>query len=278
MTTNVEIFQAGDRRVQPRGCRRGAAVFDEDIEVYDPDLPGGDLPRARRRQRRARPDADQRLRATSRSRTSSCIPAGDRVVGLIHTLQTRASGGDRGRDPRRAHCDLPRRQGHLLAPLPGPGRGAPGRRPRPRAGEQRHAGHPPSPLIGFPCGEHSVSRRARVRARRSRADRGRVGRRALRCRSAPRRAVIGDSLRPGLAADRLPGASGDPPSAQEFAAARGDVSFAVIDDSIGLRGFDPRRRFSSASVSKALLLAAELRRLDSERLPLDGETRTCSSR
>ena len=61
--------------------------------------------------------------------------------------------------------------------------------------------------------------------------------------------------------------------AQEFAAARGDVSFAVIDESIGLRGYDPDRQFSSASVSKALLLAAELRRLDSDGQPLDEETR-----
>jgi Beta-lactamase enzyme family len=60
---------------------------------------------------------------------------------------------------------------------------------------------------------------------------------------------------------------------QEFAASRGDVSFAVIDDSIGLRGYDPNRQFSSASVSKALLLAAELRRLDREGLPLDEETK-----
>jgi hypothetical protein len=61
--------------------------------------------------------------------------------------------------------------------------------------------------------------------------------------------------------------------AQEFAAGRGDVSFAVIDDSIGLRGYDPDLQFSSASVSKALLLAAELRRLDRDDLPLDDETR-----
>jgi hypothetical protein len=61
--------------------------------------------------------------------------------------------------------------------------------------------------------------------------------------------------------------------AQEFAAARGDVSFAVIDDSIGLRGYDPDRQFSSASVSKALLLAAELRRLDSDGEPVDEQTR-----
>jgi hypothetical protein len=61
--------------------------------------------------------------------------------------------------------------------------------------------------------------------------------------------------------------------AQELAASRGDVSFAVIDDSIGLRGYDEDRQFSSASVSKALLLAAELRRLDREGLPLDDETK-----
>ena len=61
--------------------------------------------------------------------------------------------------------------------------------------------------------------------------------------------------------------------AQEFAASRGDVSFAVIDDSIGLRGYDQDRQFSSASVSKALLLAAELRRLEREKLPLDDETK-----
>jgi Beta-lactamase enzyme family len=56
--------------------------------------------------------------------------------------------------------------------------------------------------------------------------------------------------------------------AQEFAADRGDVSFAVIDDSIGLRGYDPDRQFSSASVSKALL-----RRLEREGLPLDDDVK-----
>ena len=44
--------------------------------------------------------------------------------------------------------------------------------------------------------------------------------------------------------------------AQHFAASRGDVSFAVIDRSLGLRGYAYDRQFSSASVSKALLLAA----------------------
>jgi len=61
--------------------------------------------------------------------------------------------------------------------------------------------------------------------------------------------------------------------AQEFAASRGDVSFAVIGDSTGLRGYDVDRQFSSASVSKALLLSGELRRLRRDDLPLDQETK-----
>jgi Beta-lactamase enzyme family len=74
-----------------------------------------------------------------------------------------------------------------------------------------------------------------------------------------------------------PQAAYPPPTAirraQRFAAARGDVSFAVIDRPIGLRGYDYDHQFSSASVSKALLLAAELRRIEREGLPLDGETK-----
>jgi beta-lactamase class A len=73
-----------------------------------------------------------------------------------------------------------------------------------------------------------------------------------------------------------PRAAYPPPAAirraQEFAASRG-FSFAVIDRSIGLRGYEYDRQFSSASVSKALLLAAELRRLEREGLPLDGQTK-----
>jgi Beta-lactamase enzyme family len=61
--------------------------------------------------------------------------------------------------------------------------------------------------------------------------------------------------------------------AQRFAASRG-VSFAIIDGSLGLRGYDYDQRYSSASVSKALLLAAELRRLSREGRPLDGATRS----
>jgi beta-lactamase class A len=96
--------------------------------------------------------------------------------------------------------------------------------------------------------------------------------------------VLGTQARAdrGGGADRLPhkiwpGTVYPPPGAvrraQRFAAAQGDVSFAVMDRSLGLRGYDEDRQFSSASVSKALLLAAELRRLERDGLPLDDETK-----
>jgi Beta-lactamase enzyme family len=61
--------------------------------------------------------------------------------------------------------------------------------------------------------------------------------------------------------------------AQSYAAGWGDVSFALIDASIGMRGYEADREYSSASVSKALLLAAELRRLESDDEPLDSTTK-----
>ena len=62
--------------------------------------------------------------------------------------------------------------------------------------------------------------------------------------------------------------------AQRFAAGWGDVSFAVIDARGGLRGYEGDRQYSSASASKALLLAAELRRLKEEGEPLDSGTKS----
>lgn len=64
-------------------------------------------------------------------------------------------------------------------------------------------------------------------------------------------------------------------AARAFAeAAAGTVAFAVMDANGGVRGLDPEALFSSASVSKALLLAAELRRLARADEPLDGGTRS----
>jgi hypothetical protein len=61
--------------------------------------------------------------------------------------------------------------------------------------------------------------------------------------------------------------------ARAFAAgAPGTVAFAVIDADRGLRGHDQDRAYSSASVSKALLLAAELRSARDD--GVDSETRS----
>ena len=54
----------------------------------------------------------------------------------------------------------------------------------------------------------------------------------------------------------------------------GTVAFALVDAERGVRGFDEDHAFSSASVSKAVLLAAELRRLRDENAPLDDSTRS----
>jgi hypothetical protein len=61
--------------------------------------------------------------------------------------------------------------------------------------------------------------------------------------------------------------------AQEFAAARGEVSFALISSSAGRYGYDVDRQYSSASASKALLLAAQLRQLQKDNAQLDAASR-----
>lgn len=63
--------------------------------------------------------------------------------------------------------------------------------------------------------------------------------------------------------------------AEAFAASRpGNVSFAVLGRYGSPRGLDPDAEFSSASVSKVLLLAAELRQLRDDGDQLDESTRS----
>ena len=52
----------------------------------------------------------------------------------------------------------------------------------------------------------------------------------------------------------------------------GQVSIAVVDSKGHLRGRRARQRYVSASLVKALVLVAELRRLEREKLPLDAGT------
>jgi hypothetical protein len=68
-------------------------------------------------------------------------------------------------------------------------------------------------------------------------------------------------------------AKGASAQATEIAKSRsGVVSFAAIGPGENEVGFEPDRQFFSASVSKAMLLVAELRRLRREDAPLDSQT------
>ena len=74
-------------------------------------------------------------------------------------------------------------------------------------------------------------------------------------------------------------AAGAADAANRIAQARtGVVSYAAIGPDGTRVGFEPERQFYSASVSKAMLLVAELRRLDGEGLPLDKATRSTLER
>jgi Beta-lactamase enzyme family len=77
--------------------------------------------------------------------------------------------------------------------------------------------------------------------------------------------------RPGRT--RIVPAPGALKEASQYAEARGgEVSIAIVDTRGRLRGSDENRLYSSASVVKSMLLAAELRRLRREGLPLDTAT------
>ncbi len=63
-------------------------------------------------------------------------------------------------------------------------------------------------------------------------------------------------------------------SAREFAQSRaGTVSFAYVDDDGRLHGYQPNLRYRSASLVKAMILVAYLRRVSWGHLPLDGAAR-----
>ena len=70
-------------------------------------------------------------------------------------------------------------------------------------------------------------------------------------------------------------AEGAAAEAQRIAESRsGVIAFAAIGPGGKTMGFEPDRQFYSASISKSMLLVAELRRLAAEELPLDETTKS----
>ncbi len=81
-----------------------------------------------------------------------------------------------------------------------------------------------------------------------------------------------DRARPTHEPRKVPSAAGLR-GAEKYATARtGAVSFATVNTEGKLRGQHENRRYAAASVVKALLLAAETRRLKHEGEPLDSQT------
>jgi limonene-1,2-epoxide hydrolase len=82
--TNVETFRRVIEAFNAEGLDGAMRYFDEEIEVYDPDLPGNGTIRGHDEVRRTiggMIDAFDQMKV----RDFEFVPAGDRVVGLIHT-------------------------------------------------------------------------------------------------------------------------------------------------------------------------------------------------
>jgi len=82
--TNVEIWKRVIRDFNERGVEGALEHFSDEVEVYDPDLPGG---RPYRGIEGARTVLEQLTSGFDRMTVQGfeLHPVGDRVVGLIHT-------------------------------------------------------------------------------------------------------------------------------------------------------------------------------------------------
>jgi ketosteroid isomerase-like protein len=103
MQNNVDIYRRIIEAWNTDGIDGVLPFYDDDIELYDPDLPGGGRYRGREAVREALEKVSSGFELEIRD--WELIPAGDRVVGLLHT---------KGTDPRKDGINVEIREAHTL--------------------------------------------------------------------------------------------------------------------------------------------------------------------
>lgn len=103
--TNVDIYRRVIEAFNEEGLEGALRYFDEDIEVYDPDLPGGTPIRGHDDVRRVFGELIGAFEEMT-VRDFEFIPVGDRVVGLIDT-----AGRGEG---RRGEMEVQIRDAHMM--------------------------------------------------------------------------------------------------------------------------------------------------------------------
>jgi ketosteroid isomerase-like protein len=89
---NVEIYRKLLETFNREGVDGILQYFSEDVEVYDPDLPGGGLFRGHQGVRDFISQLSEGFELLE-VRDYELVPAGDRVVGLLHTYARGRRGG-----------------------------------------------------------------------------------------------------------------------------------------------------------------------------------------
>ncbi len=89
---NVEIYRKLLETFNREGVDGILQYFSEDVEVYDPDLPGGGLFRGHQGVRDFISQLTEGFDLLE-IRGYELVPAGDRVVGLLHTYARGRQGG-----------------------------------------------------------------------------------------------------------------------------------------------------------------------------------------
>jgi ketosteroid isomerase-like protein len=89
---NVEIYRKLLEAFNREGVDGILQYFSEDVEVYDPDLPGGGLFRGHQGVRDFISQLTEGFDLLE-IRDYELVPAGDRVVGLLHTYARGRQGG-----------------------------------------------------------------------------------------------------------------------------------------------------------------------------------------